>query len=82
VNSRLKDESAVIKASVQPRAGSFEQKEQHMSGFDTSQPITDKTALQDIDADEKADRTDVSVRNDCAKEADPDELGDATPGPR
>jgi hypothetical protein len=34
-----------------------------MSGFDTSQPITDKTALQDIDADEKADRTDVSVRN-------------------
>jgi hypothetical protein len=53
-----------------------------MSGFDTSQPITDKTALQDIDADEKADRTEASVRNDSAKQADPDELGDATPGPR
>jgi hypothetical protein len=54
-----------------------------MSGFDTSQPITDKTALRDVDNVEKAGKTDSPPSgDDSAKHAEPDELGDATPGPR
>ena len=45
-----------------------------MSGFDTSQPITDEAALEDVD---KADKPQAAK-----PPAEPDELGDATPGPR
>ena len=48
-----------------------------MSGFDTSQPITDEAALEDID------EVDDATKGKAAKPpADPEELGDATPGPR
>jgi hypothetical protein len=49
-----------------------------MSGFDTSQPITDEAALEDID--EAADTTEQKATP--KRPAQPDELGDATPGPR
>ncbi|MDT5410021.1 MAG: hypothetical protein QOG14_2241 [Mycobacterium sp.] len=46
-----------------------------MSGFDTSQPITDEAALEDID------EADDATKPKAAKPpAEP--LGDATPGPR
>jgi hypothetical protein len=48
-----------------------------MSGFDTSQPITDEKALEDIDEVDDATKPKPSKRP-----AEPDELGDATPGPR
>lgn len=48
-----------------------------MSGFDTSQPITDEKALEDIDEVDDAAKPRASKRP-----AEPDELGDATPGPR
>ena len=48
-----------------------------MSGFDTSQPITDEAALEDID------EADDATKPKAAKPpAEPDQLGDATPGPR
>jgi hypothetical protein len=47
-----------------------------MSGFDTSQPITDEKVLQDVDTD------DESTEKEAAEATDADELGDATPGPR
>jgi hypothetical protein len=49
--------------------------QEDMSGFDTSQPITDDAALEDID-----DATKQKVAPE--RSAEPDELGDATPGPR
>ncbi|ETA96275.1 MULTISPECIES: hypothetical protein [Mycobacterium avium complex (MAC)] len=49
-----------------------------MSGFDTSQPITDEAALEDID---EADQATVQ-KSGSERPAEPDELGDATPGPR
>jgi len=49
-----------------------------MSGFDTSQPITDEKALEDVDAE--ADH--VTKPKAATPPAEPDELGDATPGPR
>jgi hypothetical protein len=48
-----------------------------MSGFDTSQPITDDAALEDID-----EVDDVAKPKVAEPPAQPDELGDATPGPR
>jgi hypothetical protein len=48
-----------------------------MSGFDTSQPITDEKALEDVD---EAD--DTAKQKAATPPAEPDELGDATPGPR
>jgi hypothetical protein len=53
-----------------------------MSGFDTSQPITDETALRDSEVAEKANKTSSLAHEDSAGSVDPDELGDATPGPR
>jgi hypothetical protein len=48
-----------------------------MSGFDTSQPITDEAAL------DKVDEVDAATKPKTAKPpVEPDELGDATPGPR
>jgi hypothetical protein len=47
-----------------------------MSGFDTSQPITDKAALEDID-----EVDDATKPKAADPPAEPDELGDATPGP-
>jgi hypothetical protein len=47
-----------------------------MSGFDTSQPITDEAALEDID------EVDDAKKPKAEPPAEPDELGDATPGPR
>jgi hypothetical protein len=48
-----------------------------MSGFDTSQPITDEAALEDVD------EADDATKQKAAKPpAEPDQLGDATPGPR
>jgi hypothetical protein len=49
-----------------------------MSGFDTSQPITDEASLEDIDEVDDATEPKVALR----RSAEPDELGDATPGPR
>jgi hypothetical protein len=49
-----------------------------MSGFDTSQPITDEAALEDIDEVDDATKPKATLR----RSAEPDELGDATPGPR
>jgi hypothetical protein len=51
-----------------------------MSGFDTSQPITDEAALKDVDDVDEVD--DATKRKAAAPPAQPDELGDATPGPR
>jgi hypothetical protein len=49
-----------------------------MSGFDISQPITDEAALEDIhDADDA-----TKQKSALKPSAQPDELGDATPGPR
>jgi hypothetical protein len=48
-----------------------------MSGFDTSQPITDEVALEDVD---EADKT--TMPKAATPPAQPEELGDATPGPR
>jgi hypothetical protein len=52
-----------------------------MSGFDTSQPITDEAALKDVD---DIDGVDDATKPKAAlrRSAEPDELGDATPGPR
>ena len=49
-----------------------------MSGFDTSQPITDEAALEDIDEVDDAKKPKAAL----GRPAEPDELGDATPGPR
>jgi hypothetical protein len=49
-----------------------------MSGFDTSQPITDEAALEDIDEVDDATKQKAAPK----PPAEPDELGDATPGPR
>jgi hypothetical protein len=51
-------------------------KEHNMSGFDTSQPISDDEALKDVETDEKSAETSAS------DDVEEDELGDATPGPR
>jgi hypothetical protein len=48
-----------------------------MSGFDTSQPITDEASLDDIDEVDGATKSKAA-----APPAQPDELGDATLGPR
>ena len=51
-----------------------------MSGFDTSQPITDEASLEEGD---DATKTAKSTESDApSTPAEPDELGDATPGPR
>jgi hypothetical protein len=49
-----------------------------MSGFDTSQPITDEASLEDIDEVDDATKRKAAPK----RPAEPDELGDATPGPR
>ena len=49
-----------------------------MSGFDTSQPITDEAALEDIDEVDDATKQKATL----SRPAEPDELGDATPCPR
>jgi hypothetical protein len=49
-----------------------------MSGFDTSQPITDEKALKDVDEVDDATKPKAAPK----RSAEPDELGDATPGPR
>lgn len=49
-----------------------------MSGFDTSQPITDEAALEDVDEVDDATKQKATAK----RAAEPDELGDATPGPR
>ena len=49
-----------------------------MSGFDTSQPITDEKALEDVDEVDDATKPKGAPK----RPAEPDELGDATPGPR
>ncbi|BBY40049.1 hypothetical protein MMAN_41830 [Mycobacterium mantenii] len=49
-----------------------------MSGFDTSQPITDDAALEDIEEPDDATKQKAAL----GRSAEPDELGDATPGPR
>jgi hypothetical protein len=49
-----------------------------MSGFDTSQPITDAASLEDIDEVDDATKQKAAP----TRPAEPDELGDATPGPR
>ena len=48
-----------------------------MSGFDTSQPITDEASLDDIEEVDGATKAKAAT-----PPAQPDELGDATPGPR
>lgn len=48
-----------------------------MSGFDTSQPITDEASLDDFDEVDDATKPKAAV-----PPAQPDELGEATPGPR
>jgi hypothetical protein len=48
-----------------------------MSGFDTSQPITDEAALRGVD-----DENTTAKPKPAERPADDDELGDATPGPR
>lgn len=48
-----------------------------MSGFDTSQPITDEAALETVD-----DEGTTAKPKPADPPAEPDELGDATPGPR
>jgi hypothetical protein len=52
-----------------------------MSGFDTSQPITDDAALSGVDASEPQGKKPASA-DQPTKPTEPDELGDATPGPR
>jgi hypothetical protein len=48
-----------------------------MSGFDTSQPITDEASLEEIDEADHATKPKAAT-----PPAEPEELGDATPGPR
>jgi hypothetical protein len=48
-----------------------------MSGFDTSQPITDEAALEDVEEAAKSTKPTAATPR-----TEPDELGDATPGPR
>ncbi len=48
-----------------------------MSGFDTSQPITDEASLENVD-----EAVDATKPKAATPPAEPDELGDATPGPR
>jgi hypothetical protein len=54
-----------------------------VSGFDTSQPVADEKSLKDanIEAESEADGK-SAVSDDAARPTEPDELGDATPGPR
>jgi len=47
-----------------------------MSGFDTSQPISDEESLKDVESNEKSPTAEASG------DVEADELGDATPGPR
>jgi hypothetical protein len=51
-----------------------------VSGFDTSQPIADEKSLKD--ANIEAEPGGKPAADDGAATAEPDELGDATPGPR
>ena len=51
-----------------------------MSGFDTSQPVTDEASLEEVDDATKAAKPTESEAPSTP--AEPDELGDATPGPR
>jgi hypothetical protein len=51
-----------------------------MSGFDTSQPIADEASLEEVDDAQKA--TEPKKSDVPSTPAEPDELGDATPGPR
>ena len=53
-----------------------------MSGFDTSQPIADEDSLKDVDTGGKVDQNKSGTDGDSGRRAEPDELGDATPGPR
>lgn len=48
-----------------------------MSGFDTSQPITDEAVLEEVDEGGM-----TAKPKPAEPAAEPDELGDATPGPR
>jgi hypothetical protein len=48
-----------------------------MSGFDTSQPITDEAVLEEVDESAKATQAKAP-----RPPVGPDELDDATPGPR
>ncbi|MDT5092186.1 MAG: hypothetical protein QOH60_1549 [Mycobacterium sp.] len=52
-----------------------------MSGFDTSQPITDETALKNVHMSGKTDKSVQSATDEDGTDR-ADELGDATPGPR
>jgi hypothetical protein len=51
-----------------------------VSGFDTSQPIADEAALEEVD--DNAKQTKPAESDLPATPADAEELGDATPGPR
>lgn len=54
-----------------------------MSGFDTSQPITEETILREADLEDQIVKEDPPEGETTDDEsADADELGDATPGPR
>jgi hypothetical protein len=55
-------------------------KEYDMSGFDTSQPITDEASLEEVDDTKKT--VEPTESDAPSTPAEPDELGDATPGPR
>jgi hypothetical protein len=52
-------------------------KEHNMSGFDTSQPATDEAVIEGEISPDKPKHAEPAT-----PPADPDELGDATPGPR
>jgi hypothetical protein len=53
-----------------------------MSGFDTSQPVTDEAVLRDDDeGTEQAKQKKAEPPRD-AEAVPPEELDDATPGPR
>ncbi|HEV7851227.1 MAG TPA: hypothetical protein VGP27_07670 [Mycobacterium sp.] len=53
-----------------------------MSGFDTSQPIADENSLKDVDTVKKTPDDESAAEKDAVGSTNPDELGDATPGPR
>jgi hypothetical protein len=53
-----------------------------VSGFDTSQPIADEKSLKDANIVVEAEPGGKAAADDGAATAEPDELGDATPGPR
>ena len=53
-----------------------------MSGFDTSQPITDETILREADLEGQIGKGGPPDGETTDESADADELGDATPGPR